>query len=203
VSKYSSRLQQRMRVTSGCAIAACWILTIYYKMRCLHLVQIISTMDVEEPTVHDALSGEAPPAIHNTRRNSQIRKVLAGLVMFTTVVFLMLTGTAEVVCMVHTKSVPQEDLQKTTIDYIVKVTDPPVQNISYGCSSQNVMEIPASNKRVTVCTYQNKVRVDIRQFLNGHPTRIGLYLTPAEVNQLEALMSTIWLNIHRQNARLV
>ena len=35
----------------------------------------------------------------------------------------------------------------------------------------------ASNKRVNVCTYQDHIRVDVRDFINDRATIKGLYFT--------------------------
>jgi hypothetical protein len=111
-----------------------------------------------------------------------------------TVLFLTLTGASEIVCM--------SKINENPIDFIVR-EPATVQNLTYGCPSQATIEILDSNKRVTVCTYQNKVRIDLRQFLNGKPTQIGLFLTPHELRQLDAMMAHLWLNVHKQNARII
>ena len=39
----------------------------------------------------------------------------------------------------------------------------------------------ASNKRVAVCTYKDRVRLDVREFIDGKATIKGLYFTSREL----------------------
>ena len=41
---------------------------------------------------------------------------------------------------------------------------------------------------VTVCLYQNEIRLDIRQFINGRPTIKGVYLTMKQFDFLKRLL---------------
>jgi len=60
-----------------------------------------------------------------------------------------------------------------------------------------------SKKVITVCTYNNEmVRIDLRLFLHGRPTGIGIYLTPSEFYALRGLYIPILDNITIQLARI-
>ena len=45
------------------------------------------------------------------------------------------------------------------------------------CVERKEFPLRASNKRVNVCTYQDRIRVDVREFINDRATIKGLYFT--------------------------
>ena len=48
------------------------------------------------------------------------------------------------------------------------------------CAERREFPLKASNKRVNVCTYQDRVRVDVHEFINERATIKGLYFTLRE-----------------------
>lgn len=44
---------------------------------------------------------------------------------------------------------------------------------------------------VTVCTYEERVRVDVRKFIGGQPTILGYFLSTEQWNHLKRLTSRI------------
>ena len=48
------------------------------------------------------------------------------------------------------------------------------------CAERMEFPLKASNKRVNVCTYQDRIRVDVREFINDRATIKGLYFTSRE-----------------------
>ena len=48
------------------------------------------------------------------------------------------------------------------------------------CAERREFSSKSSNKRVNVCTYQDCIRVDIREFINDRATIKGLYFTSSE-----------------------
>ena len=48
------------------------------------------------------------------------------------------------------------------------------------CAERREFPLKTSNKRVNVCTYQGRIRVDVREFINDRATNKGLYFTPRE-----------------------
>ena len=56
-----------------------------------------------------------------------------------------------------------------------------------------------SNKIVTICSLSgDEIRVDLRVFLQHKPTRIGIYLSPAEFYSLARLYDTILDDLNTQ-----
>ena len=67
------------------------------------------------------------------------------------------------------------------------------------CSFIRQYKLHSGGKQVTVCGYQNRVRLDIRQFILGRPSNKGIVLNYDEYRSLDAhwpSISTfiIWLN---------
>ena len=48
------------------------------------------------------------------------------------------------------------------------------------CAERREFTLKASNKLVNVCTYQDRIRVDVREFINDSATIKGLYFTSRE-----------------------
>ena len=48
------------------------------------------------------------------------------------------------------------------------------------CAERREFPLKASNKRVNVCTYQDRIRVDVREFINDRATVKDLYFTSRE-----------------------
>ena len=66
------------------------------------------------------------------------------------------------------------------------------------CTMQHEFLIEMSDKRVNVCTYQGRVRVDVRQFLNGRATIKGMFFNSDELVSLRKLMLLIMNEVDRQ-----
>ena len=45
------------------------------------------------------------------------------------------------------------------------------------CAEPREFPLKASNKRANVCTYQDRIRVDVREFINDRATIKDLYFT--------------------------
>ena len=50
----------------------------------------------------------------------------------------------------------------------------------YLCAERMEFPLKASNKRVNVCTYRDRIRVDVREFINDITTIKSLYFTLRE-----------------------
>ena len=48
------------------------------------------------------------------------------------------------------------------------------------CAEGREFPLKVSNKRLNVCTYQDRIRVDVREFINDRATVKGLYFTSRE-----------------------
>ena len=48
------------------------------------------------------------------------------------------------------------------------------------CSEMRQFPLPNSDKIISVCTFEGKVRMDIRQYINNKPTIKGIYFTFSE-----------------------
>ena len=66
------------------------------------------------------------------------------------------------------------------------------------CSLRKEFFLEMSDKRVNVCTYQDRVRVDVRQFLNGFVTRKGIFFNTRELLSLRELLPLIQDEVDRQ-----
>ena len=66
------------------------------------------------------------------------------------------------------------------------------------CTLRKNFFLEMSDKRVNVCTYQHRVRVDVRQFLNGFGTRKGIFLNTRELLSLRKLLPLIQDEVDRQ-----
>ena len=58
--------------------------------------------------------------------------------------------------------------------------------------------LKASNKRVNVCTYQDRIRVDVREFINDRATIKGLYFTSREFISFNGALPFVRHEVLRQ-----
>ena len=72
------------------------------------------------------------------------------------------------------------------------------QPVSTLCTLRKDFFLEMSDKRVNVCTYQHRVRVDVRQFLNGFGTRKGIFLSTRKLLSLRKLLPLIQDEVDRQ-----
>ena len=56
----------------------------------------------------------------------------------------------------------------------------------------------ASNKRVNVCTYQDRIRVDVREFVNDRASIKGLYFTSREFISFNGALPFVRHEVLRQ-----
>jgi hypothetical protein len=77
---------------------------------------------------------------------------------------------------------------------------PPSQPYRSLCKYQAQYRLSqTSNKIVTICSLSgDEIRVDLRVFLQHKPTRIGIYLSPAEFYSLARLYDTILDDLNTQ-----
>ena len=66
------------------------------------------------------------------------------------------------------------------------------------CSLKREFLLYMSDKRINVCTYQGRVRVDVRQFLNGRPTIRGIFFNTHELSSLRILLPLIKSEVDQQ-----
>ena len=76
------------------------------------------------------------------------------------------------------------------------------------CSERREFPLKASNKRINVCTYQGRVRVDVREFINDKATIKGIYFTSREFISVSDALPYVRHGILRQmeilrNARTI
>ena len=65
------------------------------------------------------------------------------------------------------------------------------------CGTQGI-PLKASNKRVNVCTYQDRIRVDVRGFINDRVTIKGLYFTSREFISFNGALPFVRHKVLRQ-----
>ena len=66
------------------------------------------------------------------------------------------------------------------------------------CAERREIPLKASNKRVNVCTYQDRIRVDVREFINDRATIKGLYFTPREFISFTGVLPFVRHKVLRQ-----
>ena len=66
------------------------------------------------------------------------------------------------------------------------------------CSERREFPLKASNKRINVCTYQDRVRVDVREFINDKATIKGTYFTSREFISVSDALPYVRHEILRQ-----
>ena len=66
------------------------------------------------------------------------------------------------------------------------------------CAERREFPLKASNKRVNVCTYQDRIRVDVREFINDRATIKGLYFTSKEFISFNGALPFVRHEVLRQ-----
>lgn len=66
------------------------------------------------------------------------------------------------------------------------------------CEPRKEFLLDQSPKRVNVCTYRGRVRVDIRQFFNDQATIRGIFLTADEFLSFSEIFPMIQVEVNRQ-----
>ena len=66
------------------------------------------------------------------------------------------------------------------------------------CAERREFPLKASNKRVNVCTYQDRIRVDVREFINDRATIKGLYFTSREFISFNGAIPFVRQEVLRQ-----
>ena len=66
------------------------------------------------------------------------------------------------------------------------------------CSERREFPLKASSKRINVCTYQDRVRVDVREFINDKATIKGIYFTSREFISVSDALPYVRHEILRQ-----
>ena len=66
------------------------------------------------------------------------------------------------------------------------------------CVERREFPLKASNKRVNVCTYQDRIRVDVRDFINDRATLKGLYFTSREFTSFNGVLPFVRHEVLRQ-----
>ena len=66
------------------------------------------------------------------------------------------------------------------------------------CAERREFPLKASNKRVNVCTYQDRIRVDVREFINDRATIKGLYFTSREFISFNGALPFVRHDVLRQ-----
>ena len=66
------------------------------------------------------------------------------------------------------------------------------------CSERREFRLRVGGKRVNVCSYEGRVRIDIREFLNDQPTIRGIYLSSGEYIALKAVLPLVRDELLRQ-----
>ena len=66
------------------------------------------------------------------------------------------------------------------------------------CAERREFPLKASNKRVNVCTYQDRIRVDVREFINDRATIKGLYFTSREFISFNGALPFVRHEVLRQ-----
>ena len=66
------------------------------------------------------------------------------------------------------------------------------------CAERREFPLKASSKRVNVCTYQDRIRVDVREFINDRATINGLYFTSREFISFNGALPFVRHKVLRQ-----
>ena len=66
------------------------------------------------------------------------------------------------------------------------------------CSERREFPLKAFSKRINVCTYQDRVRVDVREFINDKATIKGIYFTSREFISVSDALPYVRNEILRQ-----
>lgn len=78
------------------------------------------------------------------------------------------------------------------------VTSRTERSTSHFCNPRREFVLHQSDKRVNVCTYRGRVRVDIRQFLGSRSTIKGIYFEEAEFLAFSEIFHRIQVEVNRQ-----
>ena len=85
------------------------------------------------------------------------------------------------------------------IDYDMRVPRVlPVRNDTLCERGGHQFKLGQSNKRLTVCTYERRVLIDVREFIGDRPTIKGIQLTTTEYFTLKVLMPRVSDELMRQ-----
>ena len=74
----------------------------------------------------------------------------------------------------------------------------PVRNDTLCERGGHQFKLGQSNKRLTVCTYERRVLIDVREFIGERPTIKGIQLTTREYFTLKVLMPRVSEELMRQ-----
>ena len=66
------------------------------------------------------------------------------------------------------------------------------------CAERREFPLKASNKRVNVCTYQDRIRLDVREFINDRATIKGLYFTSRQFISFNGALPFVRHEVLRQ-----
>ena len=85
------------------------------------------------------------------------------------------------------------------IDYEMNVPRVPhLRNDSMGEHGSSQFNLGQSNKLLTVCSYQRRIIIDVREFIGDRPTIKGIQLTTREYFTLKVLMPRVTDKLLRQ-----
>ena len=93
----------------------------------------------------------------------------------------------------HSVQVQREDKTITP-----RVMSTAANNETSLCTEIREFKLGVGDKRVNVCTYEGRVRIDIREFLNDKPTIRGIFLTSREYIALKAVLPLVRDELLRQ-----
>ena len=74
----------------------------------------------------------------------------------------------------------------------------PVRNDTLCEHGGHQFKLGKSNKQLTVCTYERRVLIDVREFIGDRPTIKGIQLTTTEYFTLKVLMPRVSDELMRQ-----
>ena len=95
-------------------------------------------------------------------------------------------------------AITQQKSLLASLQYVDTTTNGSTTPANIGCVERREFHLQVSDKRINICTYQNEVRVDIRQFINNRPTVKGIYFTPREFLGVTEVLSHVRTEILRQ-----
>ena len=140
----------------------------------------------------DIESSNLPRLNNNARKRMDWRVIASALLFFTyTVLQCVNLAMTTIKCTQINNTITKEldsplidiinqlgpRMMPSTIDGIESITEDGEHTL---CSQFRQFPLPHSGKRVTICTYQEQVRVDIRDFIADRATIKGIYLTMEE-----------------------
>ena len=168
--------------------------------------QKISMMNVEDPR-------------QKTRNSSKIHRIQPKLKMLllTIVVCGIILECATLT--LTSKCETETDTHSSLKRLLMKITDTPLfqtnlpftlynYNIQLRNDSQSTynpqreIQIKHSNKRMNICTYQDHIHIDVRQFLNDKTTMKGIFFNVREFLSLSVIFPFIQSEVNRQLSEL-